>query len=68
MDHTGDSKVMWNRKNPDEVAIARRTWDDLKAKRYTAYKPNADGSNGAVVTEFDPAIEALVFVPPLGGG
>jgi hypothetical protein len=39
MDHTGDTKIMWSKDNQDEVDVARRTFDDMKKKGYTARLP-----------------------------
>lgn len=68
MDRTGDTKVIWDRSNEDEVENARRTFKDLKKKGYIAYAVKADGDKGKVVSEFDPEAEKLILTPALRGG
>lgn len=68
MDATGDTKLIWDRKNKDEVQSAKRTFDELKAKGYIAYSVKKDGSAGEVLSDFDKKAEKLIMVPPLIGG
>lgn len=68
MDHTGDTKLMWDRARPDEVDAARATFDNLRKKGYLAYKVKADGAAGEVITEFDPTAEKVILCPPVVGG
>lgn len=69
MDGTGDTKKMWNPDNADEVADARRSFDDLRAKGYSAFKVTAaDGSAGEEIRTFDPTLGKLIMVPRRVGG
>jgi hypothetical protein len=68
IDRTGDTKVIWSDDNPDEVENARRTFNDLRKKGYTAYAVGAKGAKGEVVREFDPSAEKLILAPALVGG
>lgn len=68
MDQTGDTKTIWDKSNPDEVEVARATFQKLKKKGYVAYSVKKDGEKGAVVSEFDPDAEKLIMSPPLAGG
>lgn len=68
MDKTGDTKTIWDKSNPDEVAVARETFDKLKKKMYIAYSVGKDGEKGKVINEFDPDAEKLIMSPPLVGG
>lgn len=69
MDGTGDTKITWDPRNTDEVAHARKTFEDLIKKNFTAYsvKPK-DGSKGEQVREFNPNEAMYIFVPQYVGG
>jgi hypothetical protein len=69
-DHAaGDTKVIWDRANADEVEGARRQFDFMKSKGYMAYKAIGEkGTKGDVLHAFDPAAERVIFAPPLRGG
>jgi hypothetical protein len=66
----GDLKVTWDRENPEDVRHARRTFDDLKARGYLAYRvePRGREPERVQVRQFDPDDRQLVLVPPLRGG
>lgn len=68
MDQTGDTKTIWDKNNPDEVAAAKAQFDALKAKRYIAYKVKGDGEKGEIITTFDPTAEKIILAPPMAGG
>lgn len=69
MDHTGDTKLMWDSDNETEVANARRTFDEMKKKGFTAYSVyGKDGAKGEQIREFDPKAEKIILVPQMQGG
>jgi hypothetical protein len=69
IDDTGDTKVIWDRNSPDEVAAAQETFRRLKKKGYLAYEVTGkDGAKGAVVDEFNPDAERLILAPRMVGG
>lgn len=69
LNESGDTKVIWDRNNPDEVAAARATFDALaKTKRYLAYKVKEGGDQGEQIRAFDPNAERIILVPPMVGG
>jgi len=69
LDKTGDTRVMWDRGNSDEVAAARRQFDDLTGKGYLAYKAEGkDGHQGRQIRRFDPEAERIILVKQLVGG
>lgn len=69
LDRTGDTRLIWDSANADEVAAARRMFDDLRAKHYTAYKAEGkDGRKGEVINKFDPDAERIIMVPRQVGG
>jgi hypothetical protein len=68
-DETGDTKVMWSRDNEDEVANARRTFKDMVAKGYTAFRVTGkNGEPGEQMKEFDANAERIIFTRPQAGG
>jgi len=69
MGKEGDTKYIWDRTKPDEVEVAKTTFNTfVKTKKYLAFKVTGDGGKGEQVKEFDPAEERYIFVPPMVGG
>jgi GrpB-like predicted nucleotidyltransferase (UPF0157 family) len=68
MDHSGDSKQIWDIDNPDEVEAARKMFDELKAKGYTGFHVKEDGAAGKRMDTFEPKAGRLIMVPALKGG
>lgn len=68
MNHTGDTKIIWDRANEDEVANARRTFTDLRKKGYLAYKVQKNGEKAEQILEFDDKAERIILSPPMAGG
>lgn len=68
MNRDGDTKIIWDRNNADETAAARKVFDDLKDKRFMAYRVDDRGDKSEVLREFDPDAEKLIMAPPLVGG
>ena len=65
----GDIKSIWDRGNPDEVEFAKKQFDKFVGeKKYLAFEVKKDGEQGEPITEFDPAIERMILVPPIQGG
>ena len=64
----GDVKTIWDATRPEEVAQARKVFNDLKAKRYLAYKVKANGEKGVVTETFDPDAEKIIMAPAMSGG
>lgn len=68
-DKTGDTKIMWDRRNPDEVAMARAAFDTAMTRRAMVYKAEGkEGTRGEQIREFDETAERLVVVPQIVGG
>jgi hypothetical protein len=66
---SGDVRAMWDRKNKDEVAAARRQFEDLTGRGYMAYRAEGKkGERGEQIREFDPKAERIILVKPLAGG
>ena len=68
MDSTGDTKLIWEEENRDEVEAAREMFDSLKKKGYLAYAVNKKGDKGDVLDRFDPSAEKIIMSPQLKGG
>jgi len=69
LNQEGDTKIIWNRDNNDEIAAARATFDSLKTKGYAAYSVKGkDGEKGEVIHKFDPNAERLIMAPAMKGG
>jgi non-homologous end joining protein Ku len=69
LNSSGDTKIMWDRRNRDEVRAARDHFNELRAKHYLAFR--AEGSEmrrGTQVDEFDSEAEKLIMVPRSVGG
>jgi hypothetical protein len=68
LDKTGDTKVIWDKDNSDEVATAKRTFDDLRKKGFTAFSVKKGGEKDELITEFDKNAEKIILVPRIVGG
>jgi hypothetical protein len=68
LDRTGDTKIIWDPENADEVETARQTFDKLRKKGYAAYSVKKNGDKGEVIREFDPNAEKLILAPQMVGG
>ena len=64
----GDSKSTWDINNVDEVAAAKKTFKDLIAKGYKAFKVAAKGKKGEQIKEFPKMDGQMILVPPVMGG
>lgn len=65
----GDTKISWDAASPDEVANARRSFDDLVGKRYAAWSVKGkNGDKDKRIYAFDPDAERIILVPPMQGG
>lgn len=68
MDHTGDTKLIWDSENAEDVAAAKAMFDTQKAKGYMAYSVKKNGKAGEVMRTFDPEAEKIIMAAPLAGG
>jgi len=68
MDRGGDTKLMWDSGNTDEVASAHKMFKDLKAKGFTAYSVKKKGARGKALAAFDPDAEKIIMSPAMAGG
>ena len=69
-DPDGDTRIMWDPNNEDEVATARAAFDAAKKKGMLAYTVRVDDPTkpGEVIRKFDPAQGKIIMTKPLQGG
>lgn len=69
-DPSGDTRLMWDPRNKDEVATAKAAFDAAKAKGMLAYRvdPKTGDSSGEVIREFDKKAGKVIMTPQLVGG
>lgn len=67
----GDERIVWDRRDPNQVREAFAKFKEFIAKGYTAFAVRAGGKRGHKITEFDPGLEEIllsekevVLVPP----
>jgi hypothetical protein len=68
MSPEGDYRIIWDSGNTDEVATARASFDELTGKGFTAYRVDDKGDKSAILREFDPEAEKIIFRPAMAGG
>jgi hypothetical protein len=68
LDNTGDTKVLWDTHNQDEIDAAEEQFDTLIDKGFTAYSVKKDGEKGRKITKFDPDAGKIIMVPRIVGG
>jgi hypothetical protein len=68
LDNTGDTRVEWDKSDPEGVEIARKAFATAKKKGKLIYKTRADGSKAEQLHEFDADAERIVASPALVGG
>ena len=68
LDNTGDTKVLWDTKNQDEIDAAEEQFDTLIDKGFTAYSVKKDGEKNKKITKFDPNAGKIIMVPKIIGG
>lgn len=67
MDQTGHTRTTWSPDDEDDIDVARRQFNDLTGKGYSAFRTKGDDM-GKRLTKFDPKAGAMIMVPPLQGG
>ena len=68
LDATGDTKLIWDPENADEVAAAKAQFDTLTKKGFKAFSVGAKGKQDELVTAFEADAEKLILIPPVKGG
>jgi len=69
LNHEGDTKIVWDSENPEEVAVAKAAFTAARKKGMLAYAAQgAKGERGSQVREFDASAERIILVKPMQGG
>jgi hypothetical protein len=68
MDSSGHKQLKWNTHRLDEVAAARKTFDNLVTKGYSAFGSEKKQEPKHLIKNFDPEMEEVVMVPRTVGG
>ncbi len=68
MGKEGDTKVIWDPDNEDEVATAERSYNDLIKKGFKAFSVKARGQKGEQMDEWYPDEGKIIMVPRMAGG
>lgn len=64
----GDTKIIWDADNEDEVGAAQDTFTKLIKRGFKAFSVKRDGGQGREVKEFDATAEKLIMIPQMAGG
>ena len=64
----GDTKIIWDSDNADEVDAAKNTFEKLLKKGYKAFSVKKNGDAGDKVISFDSNAEKIILVAPMAGG
>lgn len=69
LDPSGDSKIIWDPDNDDEVEGAEAQFDILVDKGFKAYKVGKDHKKtGKPLKKFSPSAGKIIMVPAIAGG
>ena len=63
MTKEGDLKTIWDAENAEEVAAAKKQFDEMKKKGFMAYTVKKAGGKGEIMHEFDPEADASSATP-----
>jgi hypothetical protein len=57
----GDDRLVWDRKDPDQVVEARTKFEEYIEKGYRAYVCRRDGSKGSQLNSFDALLQEVIM-------
>ena len=63
LDETGDDRLVWDKENGREAKQAKKKFNDLIAKGYSAFSVDHEGEKNKKITEFDIDAEEILMVP-----
>lgn len=69
IDKSGDTKIIWDKDNPDEVSMAQAAFKEARKKGMSVF--TVKGKNGEKdkrIDDFDAKHERLIAVPQMAGG
>jgi hypothetical protein len=64
----GDTKVIWDPNNEDELEAAEDQFDSLIEKGFKAFKVDKEGNKTTSIKKFNPSLGKIILVPALVGG
>jgi hypothetical protein len=62
----GDTKNTWDTSNPEECEQAEALFDTYRSGGFSAFVVGEGGNTS--ITQFDPEVGTIMFVPMLSGG
>lgn len=66
---TGHAKYEWDKDDPDDVAEAKRIFEEKKKQGYSFFRVDPKiGDKGEKIATFDPKAEKIIAVPAFAGG
>jgi hypothetical protein len=65
---TGDTKVILDPKNEDEVEVAEEQFDKLIDKGFLAFDVKKSGDKGIQIHKFNAKAGKIIMVPSVQGG
>lgn len=70
MNHTGDTRTMWDPRNKEEVALARAAFEKAREQRMVIYKVNPDSGEKAEIVQgdFDKKLGKMIIAKPQNRG
>lgn len=61
LSQNGDDRVIWDRRDKNQVKEAFQKFRELLSKGYTAYAATPDGKRGHKITAFDPGLQEIIL-------
>lgn len=68
LNETGDTKMIWDPDNKDEVEVAKDQFNALKKKGFTAFSVKKNGEKNEKIEKFDADAGMIIMVPKIIGG
>jgi len=68
MDHSGHKELLWSPDQVEDTEIARKTFDELIKRGYSAFGGATDTEAKHALKKFDPTMKEIVMVPTIVGG
>jgi hypothetical protein len=67
----GDTKLIWDAENEDEVEAAEALFNELIGKGFAAFEVSDEdekGGKGKLIKKFDPKAARIILSPRIAGG
>lgn len=69
LDQTGDTVISWDVDDASSVRVAAARFDCERRRRVPFARPHgAPASSARMITEFDPAVEEIIWTQPVVAG